>query len=111
MKILGKDLVFGVNTFINTFSKNKLTPIAVIKFEILGEFLSGLYAILSARQPTIAQIIIAGITETHTGKPIDDNAGIENNETYAPIIIISPCAKFISCAIPYTIVYPKDTRA
>ena len=73
----------------------------MIKFEILGEFLSGLYAILSARQPTIAQIIIAGITETHTGKPIDDNAGIENNETYAPIhYYISMCKIYKLC---YTI--------
>ena len=46
-----KRQVFGVKTFIKTFSINKLTPMAVIKFDILGEFLSGLYAILSAKQP------------------------------------------------------------
>ena len=80
LKILGNDLVFGVNTFIKRFSKNKLTPIAVIKFEILGEFLSGLYAILSAKQPISAQIIIAGITVAQIGKPNDVNNGIEKSD-------------------------------
>ena len=80
LKTLGNDLVFGVNIFINKFSKNRLTPIAVIKFEILGEFLSGLYAILSVKQPIIAQIIIAGITVTQTGNPNDVNKGIEKSD-------------------------------
>jgi len=53
---------------------------AVIKFDILGEFLSGLYAILSAKQPISAQIIIAGITVAQIGKPNDVNNGIEKSD-------------------------------
>ena len=82
--------MFGVKSFIKVFSNNKLTPMAVIRLEILGEFLRGLYAILSVKVPKITHIIIAGNTVSHTGNPILVKIGILNNETYAPTIMISP---------------------
>ena len=79
-----------------TLSSKKLIPIAVISAEILGAFLSGLYAKKSITTPKIAQKTIDKSIAIISGIPFDTAIKVK----YAPIISMSPCAKFISFTIP-----------
>lgn len=111
LKNFGNDFDADPKTFNATFCNNSDIPIAVIRLEIFGEFLRGLYATLSISSPMTTQTTIAGSTVSQIGSPRFTKIGMVTRLAYAPIMIISPCAKFINFAAPYTIVYPKLTRA
>lgn len=95
--IVGNGLGFDVKINWNKLCNKKLTPIAVIKSEILDEFRNGLYATFSIITPSKAHTMMDIITATNTGRP---RSVIQTKTVYDPTMIISPCAKLINFAIP-----------
>jgi lysozyme family protein len=66
-KMVLKDLGIPENITTARLSRKKETPIAVIKADILGAFLIGLYAILSTPNPSNAALAIAKMAAKYQG--------------------------------------------
>lgn len=83
-------------------------PIAVMSTARLGALRNGLYATFSITTPKIPHPAIASTMASQVGTP---DALSPINNMYAPTMMISPWAKLIIFAIPYTIVYPNAINA
>ena len=108
--IAGIDFALEENSNCERFCKKMLTPIAVINREIRGApiFNNRLYANFSISTPASPQNKMEIKTAAQSGTPAITRP---TYVTYAPTMMMSPCAKLISWTMPYTILYPSATRA